>query len=277
MKPATQHLSEETGSMVVAEGEMDRPNVVKLSKGTVVVFSNPKPKGGRANQDVAGIIPARADEVLLVVADGMGGMRHGGAAAARLVKHLAGKFPLVNTEVPMRAAVLDGIEEANKLIQRDLPGSGTTLAAVEICGRTIRPYHVGDSSILVIGQRGKLKLQTIAHSPVGFAVEAGLLDEREALQHDELHIVSNAIGSPEMRIELGSPLTLARRDTLLVASDGLTDNVHVEEIIGIVRKGPLVEGMTKLVNLARARMATTVSNLPSKPDDLTVVAYRRGA
>ncbi|MEN8164347.1 MAG: ATP-binding protein, partial [Acidobacteriota bacterium] len=47
----------------------------------------------------------------------------------------------------------------------------------EIDGRSIRPYHVGDSQAVVCGQRGKLKLQTMAHAPVAYAVEAGVLDE----------------------------------------------------------------------------------------------------
>ena len=101
------------------------------------------------------------------------------------------------------------------------PDGGTTLAAVEISGVSARPYHIGDSSILITGQKGKLKLNTVAHSPVGFAVEAGLLDVDEALHHAERHLVSNVLGLENMRIELGSPVDLAPRDSLVIASDGL--------------------------------------------------------
>ena len=79
--------------------------------------------------------------------------------------------------------------------------------------------------------RGRVKLQTISHSPVGYAVESGMLDDQEAMHHEERHVVSNIIGTPEMRIEIGPPIDLATYDTLLVATDGLADNLHIEEII----------------------------------------------
>src|SRR5690606_2144872 len=109
----------------------------------------------------------------------------------------------------------------------------------EIQNGVIRPYHVGDSAILLTGQRGKLKMQTIAHSPIGYAVEAGLMREEEAIHHEERHVISNVIGSDQMRIEIGPPVEMARRDTLVLASDGLLDNLLPSEIVGYVRSGPL--------------------------------------
>ena len=144
----------------------------------------------------------------------------------------------------------------------------------EMCIRD--SYHVGDSVILVIGQRGKIKLQTIPHSPVGYAVEAGLLDEHEAMHHEDRHLIFNMLGSPDMRIEVGSTLELAPLETVLVASDGLADNVHTAEIVDILRKGPLDEATRALVALARARMLERTEHQPHKPDDLTVVVWRAG-
>jgi len=129
--------------------------------------------------------------------------------------------------------------------------------------------------IMVVGQRGKLKLLTVSHSPVGLGVEAGFLDEEEALHHHERHVVLNAVGSSGMRIELGAPLELARRDTLLVASDGLTDNLAVEEIVAGIRKGPLERVVSGLAARARERMVGRGAGVPSKPDDLTLLVYRR--
>ncbi|NIP97977.1 MAG: serine/threonine protein phosphatase, partial [Akkermansiaceae bacterium] len=125
------------------------------------------------------------------------------------------------------------------------------------------------SVILVVGQRGKLKLQTVSHSPVGLAVEAGLLDEDEALHHHERHLILNAVGFAEMRIELGAPLPLARHDTVLLARDGLTDNLTLDEIVAGIRKGPLGEAVAALTSLARQRMLAEQPGSPCKPDDLT--------
>jgi serine/threonine protein phosphatase PrpC len=129
--------------------------------------------------------------------------------------------------------------------------------------------------MLLVGQRGKVKLQTISHSPVGYAVEAGYLDAEEAMLHEDRHYVTNTLGSPDMRIEIGTPVAMAARDTLLLASDGLFDNLYVGEIVDLVRKGPLVDAAARLLATCRGRMAAVQEGRPSKSDDLTFVLYRR--
>jgi serine/threonine protein phosphatase PrpC len=175
---------------------------------------------------------------------------------------------------PCRGAILDGIEAANRAIRELGTGAATTLALVEIQGRVIRPYHVGDSVILLTGQRGKIKLQTISHSPIGYAVEAGLMNEEEAIHHEARHVISNVIGSDEMRIEIGPAIEMADRDTMVLASDGLLDNLLPDEIVEFVRSGPLDEGVGAMIAEAEQRMAGQDEAGPSKPDDLTVIAYR---
>ena len=48
------------------------------------------------------------------------------------------------------------------------------------------------------------------------------MEEEDALNHQQRHVVSNFVGSDDMRIEVGSFMELAERDTLIIASDGLT-------------------------------------------------------
>ena len=177
----------------------------------------------------------------------------------------------------LRTAILDGIEAANKIILDLGIGSASTLALAEIGPGYIRTYHVGDSILLICGQRGRIKMMTTPHSPIGFAMEAGLIDESEALHHDELNLIFNVIGSNDMRIEIGSELPMAPRDTLLLASDGLTDNVLQEEIVGAIRMGPLDVALRKLTDLAQGRMARQQADMPSKPDDYSAILYRPNA
>ena len=155
-------------------------------------------------------------------------------------------------------------------------GAATTLCVAEILNDKIRTYHVGDTGAFLFGQRGKFKLQTVAHSPVGYAVEAGLIEEEEAMHHELRHVIFNVIGSDEMRIEVGPSRTMAARDTLVLSSDGLLDNLWNEEIVRRLRKGLLISGVQSMADEASARMrAEPGSELPSKPDDLTIVAFRR--
>lgn len=255
---------------------MEKPLVRKLPFGTAIAYTIARNVEVKPNEDAAGMVQVDGEAVLLMVADGMGGTRNGRAASGAAIEHLATHVPAsADSEVQMRTAILDGIEAANEHIRQSIPEGGTTIAAVELIRHTLRPYHVGDSSIIVIGQRGKLKLNTVSHSPVAFALEAGLLSEEQALRHHERHVIFNALGFPEMRIELGAPLDLARHDTLLILSDGVTDNLFVGDIIDTMRKGPLEDAVIALAGLARFRMQTPHLETPTKPDDLTVIAYRR--
>jgi serine/threonine protein phosphatase PrpC len=77
-----------------------------------------------------------------------------------------------------------------------------------------------------------------------------------------------------MSVEIGSHLSLAPRDTVVLASDGLFDNLYIDEISACVRKDSLDQACLLLVETTRSRMTETTPEHPSKPDDLTVVLYR---
>jgi len=84
------------------------------------------------------------------------------------------------------------------------------------------------------------------------------------------------VGAADMRIEVGPRLRLARRDTLLLASDGLYDNLYLEEIIAAIRRGPAAAAAAGLAESCRRRMQGDASDGPSKADDLTLVLFRPG-
>ncbi len=246
--------------------------------GELVAFSARDPDKDGPNEDGLALLPVGEAALALVVADGAGGGPAGEEAARIALSRL--RTALAVPGVDLREAMLDGIEAANADILAGGSGATTTLAAVSLEGGArgvrLRPYHVGDAQVLVCGQRGRIRLETLAHAPVAYGVEAGLLDAGEALVHEERHLVSNILGSREMRIELGAPLRLAARDTVVVASDGLFDNLHLEEVVEAVRKGPLPAAAARLAAQARARMAGTAADTPGKPDDLSFILFRPG-
>ncbi len=207
-----------------------------------------------------------------MVADGLGGQPGGATASEIAVNTLAQS--LKQPGITPREAILQGFDQANHEIMDTGTGAATTLAVVEVKNHQLRPYHVGDSRVVVTGQRGKQKLFTVSHSPVGYAIEAGFLNEEEAISHEQRHLVSNVVGAEDMNISMGSLVTMAQRDTLLLASDGLFDNLYYEEIIALIRKGPLQAAACNLVEVAHNRMASHDSLLPCHPDDLSFIIYR---
>ena len=252
--------------------------VFDVAGGEAALHTSRSPDGESANEDSAALLVTGADSALLAVADGMGGARAGHRASAEAIRCLVEAVQAaVGSGASARSGIIDGFERANQVVLDLGVGAATTLSAVEISDATVRPYHVGDSFVLIAGQRGRIKLQTIPHSPVGYGIESGLLDEHAAMHHEERHLVSNAIGSAEMRIDVGAPRVLAPHDTLVLASDGLSDNLRTSEIVECVRRGPLESASRELLRLAEQRMRSghTASADPSKPDDLTFLIYRR--
>lgn len=260
-----------------SECEMELPETRSFAAGTLSLYTRRCPDKESPNEDSMAIFQTGPDSGVLVVADGLGGARAGHLASAIAVQAIRDAIDAsAETRRDLRPAVLDGIENANRQILELGIGAATTLAIVEINGTTIRPYHVGDSMILLMGQKGRHKLETMAHSPVGHALQAGMIDEDEAMQHEERHLVTNCVGSGNMRIEIGSSIEMSSRDTLVLASDGLSDNMAVSDIIETLRCGNLTARSEQLVSRARTQMQLdNPESSPCKPDDLTVIVYRR--
>jgi serine/threonine protein phosphatase PrpC len=270
-------MNEPQAVQLFLECDMERPVPAHVGPGQACVFSSGHPGWEGPNEDAAALISIDEQRCVLVLADGFGGHAAGARAAATAVRAVAGAVAEpTQATAGLIAKIVDGFEEANRIVREWGIGAATTLSAVAVERTSVRSFHVGDSAILVTGQRRRIKLRVIAHSPVGYAVESGLLDEQAALSHAERHVVSNIVGSDDMHIELGPSLNLALRDTVLIASDGLWDNLLFEEIVARISKGPLERGIADLAQLAGQRMLSPGPGEPSKADDLTLVGFRRG-
>lgn len=244
--------------------------------GTVVAHAEPAPDRGPndACEDAAAVIPL-AQGLVLAVADGVGGTRGGAQASQLAVEALHQALAAVDDELAVRGAILDAFERADAAAQVDSAVGSTTLLVVEIQQGVLRTYNTGDSEAVIVGGRGKVKLRTVAHSPVGYQVAAGVLDPAEALHHDMRHYITNVVGDGKMRIDVGPSYAMADHDTLLLGSDGLFDNVTLAEIAAVMRRGALPEAAQALLELARRRMRDPAPGEPSKPDDLSLVLYRQ--
>ena len=267
---------DDTDDSLILDGDVSPDTAsVPVAGGTALCYSRRDPEKSTANEDTVAVVAYGPAAAVFVVADGAGGLPAGKRASLTAVTTLVSSLQrsMENTLL-LRTAVLNGIEAANTAVLEIANGSATTMTVVTLEGRIARSYQVGDSQALIVGQRGALRLQTTPHSPTGFAVEAGFLDERAALYHAERHLVSNFVGATDMTIDVGATVEMRARDTIMVASDGLVDNVHGDEIIAAIRKGPLAAALDGLTDLAAQRMSAAAPGEPSKPDDLSVILFR---
>ena len=243
--------------------------------GNITIFSRSSPNNNNANEDSVGVIPVDDNTAVLMVADGVGGHVHGKDASMLVLteirKAVAREIKKGNS---LREGIMSGIEKANKHMQKKLSGSASTLAVAEIQENNLSTYHVGDTEILTADSNGNIIYQSIAHSPVGYAVEAGILDEEQAIMHDERHLVSNVVGDTDMHIDVSTNIEMRPEETLLIATDGLFDNLQKSEIVDFIRKGELDNCGQALVEHATQRMFEQKADQPSKYDDLSFILFR---
>ena len=267
-------MNRKVGESSLFFGDEESSDLV-LARGEVAVRSLRGPDKSGPSEDASAVIPVGDDALVLAVADGVGGAPSGCEASSTAIETLQRtRSARVNGDA-LRDSIMDAIEKAKVRILENGKRSATTIVVAEISGAQLRCYHVGDSELIVVGQRGRIKQRIIPHSPTGFAVEAGLLDEQEAVQHEQRHVIFNVIGAPDMRVEVSTAIALARFDTVLLTSDGVLDNLYIDEIVELIRSGPLGQAADKLLQATRARMEKQKGTDPSKPDDLTIVLYRR--
>lgn len=265
------------GKITFVDRNMHLPHAPTASTpyGTIAWLCRPSPGGDHPNEDAAAVVEHEGG-VVLIVADGFGGHPEGDKASGIAVEVVAETVAgaSVSDRSSLRVPILDGFERANQAVYDLRVGAATTLAVVELSADSARAYHAGDSEILITGQRGKLRFRSVSHGPVAAAVEAGLIEAKDAMFHEARHIVTNHIGLEELRIEIGPIVSLRQRDTVLVASDGVFDNLSPDEIVDCIRAGSLDECALWLAERTAKRMTDPAGGEPSKPDDTTFILYR---
>jgi len=247
---------------------------VEIEPGEVCYSCRPSPQRAEAveNEDGALGVTFGTEGVLLAVVDGVGGHGNGGLAAKTVVEHLQAAVGQAGSSVPglLGGRIVAALEGANAALVEATGNPAATVAVVTVFDGELRTYHAGDAEFLVVGQRGRIKLHTIKHGPVGYAEAAGMLEEDAARRHDERHLISNMVGMTGMRIEMNTAVSLSAFDTVVVGSDGLFDKLSRDEIAQIVRAGPLVDATVALEAAVDARAADD-----GHGDDCTFVLFRQ--
>ena len=261
-----------TGRVKIFDSLDRREELENFHRGSCIVASRVCP-GEPGNQDSALALQLNSHTAVLAIADGAGGYSDGAYASQLLIDTLEKKISSWHDTGDLRMPIIEAIETCNITFSQRPSRCASTVIVAELQGHTVRHYLVGDSSIYVVGQRGAVRLQSVPQSVVGYGIESGLLPEAAAQQHEERHIVLNLVGIEGMKIELGTPVKLNKRDTILICSDGLTDNLAQEDIIDTLRSGDLALRTDELIQQATEAMST----IDGHADDLTTAAWRAGS
>ena len=196
-------------------------------------------------------------EPLFAVADGMGGHAAGEVASQVAVEALRLAFD--------RDHSADGLAEAVRTANRavwdraqekaEYRGMGTTMTAVALVGdgddETLAIVNVGDSRTYLL-RDGELDQLTDDHGLVAELVRSGQLSAEEAELHPQKNVLTRVLGlDPDVEVDCFQVVPY-RGDRLVLASDGLTNEVTDAQIASVLRRlADPQEAATELVRMAK--------------------------
>ncbi len=211
---------------------------------------------------------------LYIVADGMGGHQFGEVASNAAIRTVAGyilrKFHgylfQIKTDTmdeSFQEIMLGAATEAQKVIQREAPGSGTTLTAVLVLGQQITVAHVGDSRAYFVYPDGRIEPITRDHSLVKRLEELGHISPEEAENYPHRNVLYRALGQGDVVEPDVFTVAFPQPGTLMLCSDGLW---------GVVAEQDLVRAVNESPSLQRAcQNLVTAANMAGGPDNISVI------
>jgi PPM family protein phosphatase len=214
---------------------------------------------------------------LYIVADGMGGHKHGeiasGLAVRTVANQVVSKVFLVllspkpaSPGDPIQEILETSLQEAHQLVMKEAPGSGTTLTAVMVLDKQMTIAHVGDSRMYAITSHGEVSLITRDHSLVMRMIELGQLSEQDAAIHPQRNVLYRALGQGDIFAPDISTSPLPTSGSLLLCSDGLWGVVPQSEIARIIKTNPDPRVATQ--------MLVDAANAAGGPDNISAVLIR---
>lgn len=211
-----------------------------------------------------------------LVADGIGGSRAGDVASDLAIRLLSRGLDDLCSSTPTAPEVelllRQCIAETNDLIlahrgnDRRLARMGTTAAVALISETTLYAAGLGDSRVYLV-RDGRARQLTVDHTIAQGLFDSGILTLEQFQFHPYRNVLHKYLGCAE--IGDGPCLChveLREDDSILTASDGLTDHVDEEQLAQVISDSPTPgDACEKLVRLAVERGST---------DDITcVVAF----
>ena len=211
---------------------------------------------------------------LYIVADGMGGHQFGEVASNAAIRVVSGyimrKFhpylftiPTQQPEESLQEIMESAIKESHRVIQKDAPGSGTTITAALIVGQQVTIGHVGDSRAYAMHPVGRLEQLTRDHSLVKRLEELGHLNKEEAANFPHRNVLIRALGQGEsLEVDVFT-IPFPQNSTLMLCSDGLW---------GVVAEQDLLRSLSDAPNLQRAcQNMVSAANTAGGPDNISVI------
>lgn len=216
------------------------------------------------NEDSVTIVKNGSGEILMAVADGMGGHKGGEIASSIAITHIGKRFTDISSVGNKEEAInflKEIVSEANMLLYKyteDNPesvGMGTTIVIALLTKEFLLFGNIGDSSGFVIKDKKLYKI-TNDHTLVNLLVKSGEITEEEAKNHPRKNVLMRALGA-NISVEMDVFDVETDVSAVLLCSDGLTNMLNEEQIEKVLDSDIDIDAkVQKLINKANNRGGT---------------------
>lgn len=226
-----------------------------------VYFQSDIGKRRKSNQDYTATFTNQKNQLLALLADGMGGHQAGDIASRQAVEEIGIAWEATTIDDSEKAVqwFLQHIQQANQRIfekgqsQPTLSGMGTTLEVVTLLDNHLALAHVGDSRIYLFREQRLIAL-TEDHSLVNALLKSGEITQEMAENHPRKNIITRSLGMPgSLEVDVAIH-KIEDHDQLLLCSDGLTNMVSEPKIAQILLEADsLQDASQRLIEEANAK------------------------
>lgn len=194
------------------------------------------------------VVKMNDNGILLMVADGMGGMNAGEVASAIASDTVKARFEkekivdIIGSPSKIRKYIEETIVLADSNIKEegrkdpDKAGMGSTIVLMWIVNDVAYVGWCGDSRAYCFNKVNGLVRLSHDHSYVQELVDAGKIDEEVAIYHPDSNIITRSLGDPRKAAKPDvKEFPVHNGDIFLLCSDGLCGVLQDREIEGVMR------------------------------------------
>lgn len=218
-------------------------------------------KNRRINEDNYAIHINPNQDLIAVVADGIGGSRAGEIAsrfAVDVIRDQFEKAPAFTHDYQVNEFIQQALNAANDKIynasasDEKYKGMGTTCVGLIITSLGTYIFNVGDSRVYARYEDGLIQMSE-DHSLINRLIKEGRIEADAPNIREQKNKLTNALGIWKVfRIDVNK--IHSDYQQMLLCSDGLSGYVHKDQILGVLNSSCSVEDKAQhLVDLANAQ------------------------
>lgn len=193
-----------------------------------------------------------------IVCDGMGGVGGGDIASRTAIDAVNSALAECGTQLiaeEVEDIIRSAAAKANKAVysiaaeNTELQGMGTTLVIALVLGDKLYTAHAGDSRAYLV-ENNSIHQLTKDHSVVQQMVDKGVISESEARLHPKKNIITRALGVNSFIDIDFAEYEYHHNGKILLCSDGLTNHLSGEDILGFFNEFSGQQLCSELINAA---------------------------